>query len=190
MSKEVLEKEKRKARPRNFSIYDDFYNDLTAFVAEFPSEGNKSALITRVVTEYMENKRAERRKSKKEANDAVVNVALSKNGIADVLHSPSTLYELEYGLAKNLCATNASQFVELFIEAVWKPIHRGTQDIQIYNHQWQKYNRFQRSNADIKRLRNLADHLGFGKVKLKEIHEAVIRLAINKDLNLSTRQNA
>lgn len=53
---------KRKARPRNFSVYDDFYDDLTNFLAEFPSEGNKSSLITRVVTAYMERKRQEKRK--------------------------------------------------------------------------------------------------------------------------------
>lgn len=53
---------KRKARPRNFSIYDDFYEELTNFLAEFPSEGNKSSLITRVVTEYIEQRRMEKRK--------------------------------------------------------------------------------------------------------------------------------
>ena len=53
---------KRTARPRNFSIYDDFYEELTNFLAEFPSEGNKSSLITRVVTEYIEQKRMEKRK--------------------------------------------------------------------------------------------------------------------------------
>lgn len=183
MNKEVLEKEKRKARPRNFSIYDDFYNDLTAFVAEFPSEGNKSSLITRVVTEYMENKRVERRKTKKEANDAVVSMMVSKNGIVDDSYFTPTLYEIELAFAKNLRATNALQFIEFFIETVWKPINKGAGNIHIYNHYEQKYNEFQRSSADINRLRNFANHLGFGEVKRKEINNAVIRLAINEDLS-------
>jgi hypothetical protein len=58
----TIEKPKRRARARNISMFDDFYDDLLSFLKEFPNEGNKSSFIVRVVGEYMEKKRYEKRR--------------------------------------------------------------------------------------------------------------------------------
>ena len=59
----TVEKVKRRARPRNFSMFDDFYEDMVNFLDEFPNEGNKSSFIVRVVADYMEKKRTEKRRN-------------------------------------------------------------------------------------------------------------------------------
>lgn len=56
ISKDVQE---RKARPRNISVYDDFWNEIEMFLKEFPNEGNKSSLIARVVSDYIAKRRSE-----------------------------------------------------------------------------------------------------------------------------------
>jgi hypothetical protein len=58
----IIESTSRKARPRNISVYDSFWNDLETFLIDFPSEGNKSSLIARVVSDYMIKKRSEMKK--------------------------------------------------------------------------------------------------------------------------------
>lgn len=51
----------RKARPRNISVYDDFWEDIDLFLKEFPNEGNRSSLIARVVSDYIVKRRSELR---------------------------------------------------------------------------------------------------------------------------------
>jgi hypothetical protein len=53
-----------KARPRNISVYDDFWEEMEQFLTEFPNEGNRSSLIVRVVSDYMIKRRVELRNLK------------------------------------------------------------------------------------------------------------------------------
>lgn len=53
--------EARKARGRNISMHDDIWESMNAFLAEFPSEGSRSSLISRVVSDYIRKRRAELR---------------------------------------------------------------------------------------------------------------------------------
>ena len=50
----------RTYKGRPISMSDGFFNELNAFLEEFPEEGNRSAMITRIVAEYMRKKRTER----------------------------------------------------------------------------------------------------------------------------------
>ena len=49
-------KKVKKAKPRTLSMSDDFFDSLTDFVDKFPEEGSRSALIVRVVSDYMKLK--------------------------------------------------------------------------------------------------------------------------------------
>lgn len=50
----------RTYKGRPISMSDEFFSELNAFLDEFPEEGNRSAMITRVVAEYIRKKRVER----------------------------------------------------------------------------------------------------------------------------------
>ena len=52
----------RKAKPRNISVYDDFWEDVNEFLKEFPAEGNRSSFIARVVSDYILRRRSELKK--------------------------------------------------------------------------------------------------------------------------------
>mgnify|MGYP005853001255 CR=1 FL=1 len=52
----------RKAKPRNISVYDDFWEEVNEFLKEFPAEGNRSSFIARVVSDYIMRRRSELKK--------------------------------------------------------------------------------------------------------------------------------
>ena len=61
-SEEINPSGKGRARGRQISMTDEFFDEINLFLADFPVEGTRSAMVVRAVDEYMRRVRAARGK--------------------------------------------------------------------------------------------------------------------------------